>query len=153
MGEAEREEVISLDKSRIPEDKLDDPRLAEWEEALAKSWSDEAYVLQSCLHEAAHEHYAKLAGAVAVTLYGPVAFYDCETDTFDIGNMGVQPNFGDGLSVQLLAMARWYAAGGVAVRVLTGREEDPGDSVTSRTGRFIPVSASAYFLKLQKRTS
>jgi hypothetical protein len=60
--------------------------------------------------------------------HGPLAFYRAESDTFDIGSAGIEGVFGDdGTDVDLLAMARWYVAGGVATRSLTGWNDEDGD--------------------------
>jgi hypothetical protein len=114
-----------VDKSRIPPDKLDDPRLAEGEAALLRAMRDQQNFLQVCVHESAHGIYMERAGVVPV-LHGPVAFYDSNTDTFDFGEAGVSGIAKEGrVDTDILAMARWYVAGGVAISVLIG---DNGES-------------------------
>jgi hypothetical protein len=123
---------FTLNKSRIPPEKLDDPRLANLEKGLLKFMNDDANRLRSCLHEAAHAIYLKRAGAVEVRFYGPVAHYRPETDSFDVGDVGVAGDFGSvPVSCDSLAIARWHAAGGVAKRNLTG-DDNSGDETDLR---------------------
>src|SRR6266404_7595869 len=111
--------MISLDKTRIPADKLDDPRIAAWEEAVLKSFHEESYRRGVCLHEAAHAIYMERAGAIRVTLHPAVALYDPQNDEFDFATAGVQADFGlVGVEMNSLTMARWAVAGGVAKRLL-----------------------------------
>ena len=115
-----------FDKSRIPPDKLQDPRLAKLEADLLEMMQDDGYRLRTCLHEAAHAVYLERAGALEVILHGPVALYCPEKDSFHMGTAAVQGRFSeDGQMVDSVAMARWYAAGGVAKRLLTN-DPDPG---------------------------
>lgn len=117
-----------LDKSRIPLEKLDDPRLKEKEDEVLQAMQDYTYRLHTCLHEAAHGLYLERAGAKNLIYHGPVAFYDAEIDTFDIGTAGIEGNFGEhGVNCDSLAMARWYVAGGAVTRKLTGWLDDEGD--------------------------
>ncbi len=117
-----------LDKSRIPFEKLDDHRLKKAEEEVLESLQDSTYRLHSCLHEAAHGVYLERAGAKRLVCHGPVAFYDAESDAFDIGTAGLEGDFGEhGVDCDLLAMARWYVAGGVATRSLTAWNDEEGD--------------------------
>jgi hypothetical protein len=117
-----------LDKSRILFEKLDDLRLKENEDEVLKAMQDPTYRLHVCLHEAAHGVYMQRAGAKRLNFHGPVAFYRAESDTFDIGSAGMTPDFGDaGTKIDSLAMARWYVAGGVATRSLTGWNDEDGD--------------------------
>jgi hypothetical protein len=46
-----------LDKSRIPFEKLDDPRLKENEKEVLEAMQNPTYRLHVCLHEAAHGVY------------------------------------------------------------------------------------------------
>jgi hypothetical protein len=112
-----------LDKSQLPADKLDDPRLAEWEEALLKSLQHVSYRQGVCVHEAGHALYMERAGACRVTLHAAVALYDPQNDEFEFGAAGVRGNFGQQVQIDILIMARWYAAGGVAKRLLIGGDD------------------------------
>jgi hypothetical protein len=113
--------VLRLDKSRIPANKLDDPRLAESEEAVCKGMQNETFRKGICLHEAAHAIYMERAGACRVTLHPPLAMYDSQNDRFDIGPAAVQPDFGSvPVETDIMTMARWNVAGGVAQRFLIG---------------------------------
>jgi len=44
------------------------------------------YRLHVCLHEAAHGVYLERAAAKRLIYDGPVAIYDAESDTFDVGD-------------------------------------------------------------------
>jgi hypothetical protein len=109
--------VFHLDKSRIPTEKLDDPELAKWEEAIRIGMQDGTYRMKVCLHEAAHAIYIERAGGQAI-LHLPVAFYDARDDTFDVGGAAVAAHFEKEVAVDGLVMARWYVAGGVAQQSL-----------------------------------
>lgn len=113
--------MFHFDKSRIPPDKLDDPRLIEWERASRAAHEDKNYRMVTCVHEAGHAVYMEKAGA-RVVFHGPVAFYDSENDTFDIGTAAVAADGGSGLSLDALAMARWYVAGRIAQKALFGKD-------------------------------
>ena len=116
-----------MNRSRIPSDKLNDPRLAKEEAIVQYAMNDEEHRRKMCVHEAAHAIYMERAGLVP-TLRGPVAFYNSTTDTFNCGDAGVDANAGGGsVDVDILAMTRWYAAGGVAISVLIGDDGDPID--------------------------
>jgi hypothetical protein len=117
-----------LDKSRIPCEKLNDPRLKKIEEDVLQAMQVSTYRRHSCLHEAAHGVYLVRAGAKRLIYHGPVAIYDAESDTFDIGDAGIQGDFGEhGVNCDPLKMARWYVAGGVATRILTAWSDEEGD--------------------------
>jgi hypothetical protein len=54
--------------------------------------------------------------------------YDAQNDVFDIGSAAIEGDFGEnGVNCDSLAMARWYAAGGVATRLLTAWLDEEGD--------------------------
>jgi hypothetical protein len=114
---------LALDKSRIPPDKLNDPRLVRCEETLLAEMRNQQYLLQVCVHEAAHAIYMERLGLMPV-LHGPVAYYDADKDTFDFGALAVHGNAGDGVEVTSIGMARWYVAGGVATSLLIGSGAD-----------------------------
>jgi hypothetical protein len=119
-----------LDKSRVPPDKREDRRLSDLEVAFLSLMEDASLRLRVCLHEAAHAIYAERCGAVRVAFFPPLAVYDANTDSFSIASAAVQPNFGSGVTIDSLRMARWYVAGSVAERTLTagatlrGNEQD-----------------------------
>lgn len=115
-----------IDLSRIPPDKLDNPRLAEWKEGIETALKDKTNRAGICLHEAAHAVYMERTGA-KVIFHSPVALYDPQNDTFGMAAAGVHGDFGTGVKVDSLAMARYFAAGGVAKRVLTKLTEDSFD--------------------------
>ncbi len=120
----------AFDRSRIPADKLNDPRLAEWEKAARMGMQDYTYRMGICVHEAAHAIYLERAGAVRIYLVPFVSQYDPQNDDFVVATAGVQGEFGKGATVDMLSMARWYVAGGVARRLLVGGAvelDDGGD--------------------------
>lgn len=120
--------MIRLDKSRIPPELVDDPRLQRLEEQILELMQDPTYRSSVCLHEAAHATYYERAGARRVIYHGPVAFYDVASDTFDLGNAAIEPDFGEaGQSTDLLTMCRCLVAGKVATDALTAREDEDGD--------------------------
>jgi hypothetical protein len=130
-----------VDKSRIPPDKLDDPRLADEEAALLRAMRDEENFLQVCVHEAAHAIYMERAGFVPV-LQGPVIFYYSDTDTFDSGEAGVSGIAKDGgVDTDSFAMARRYVASGVASSVLIG---DGGESIEPGDGQDFEVFSGEF---------
>jgi hypothetical protein len=111
--------MIILDKSRVPVEKRDDPRLLEIEKAHDLAMQDPAFRLHVCLHEIGHAVYMERLGAKKLTFHPALVWYHAETDTFDVGNMAVQGNFGEeGITADLLAIARWYVAGGVVQHAL-----------------------------------
>jgi len=77
---------VRLDKSRIPLDKLYDPRLAKLEADICEKMKDETYRLHVCLHEAAHAIYMERAGIGKVIFGGPTVSYDQGRDWFDVGS-------------------------------------------------------------------
>ena len=117
-----------LDKSRVPIEKLGDPRLREWENDILEIMQDPSYRLFSCLHEAGHAVYYERAGAKCLIFHGPVALYCAETDEFDFGSAAVAIVWPDaGADMDLLTMARAYVAGGVVTRTLTTRIDEDSD--------------------------
>lgn len=140
VNQVNHEKMIPLDKSRIPESKQNDPRLLEAEADVAERLQDEHFRLRVCLREAAHAIYAERAGAICVLLYGPQIY-----DSADIKWAGIQAYFIG--RIQANSMARWYAAGGVAQRVLTGAIDRPsnGQDFQAFSGEFkhlFPVSGT-----------
>ncbi len=112
--------TMFLDKSRVPPEKLDDPRLKKMEVGALRDMQDSKYRLHVCVHEAAHGVYLERAGAIRLIYHGPVARYDAAKDTFNIASAAIQPGFGEqGVTADSLVMARYYVAGEVAQRVLT----------------------------------
>jgi hypothetical protein len=112
--------VFRLDKSRVPPEMLDDPRLAEKEKAVRIGMQNETYRMGVCLHDAAHAIYIERSGG-RVTFHPPVARYDLQIEDFVIGTAAVQADFGPvPIEVELEAMAHWLVAGDVARRLLTG---------------------------------
>jgi hypothetical protein len=108
------EDMTILDKSRVPVEKRNDPRLLEFEKALDLAMQDPAFRLHICLHEIGHAVYLERLGAEMVVCYPAIAFYNAETDAFDVGNLAVQANFGEKeKTFDSRAMARWYVAGGL----------------------------------------
>ncbi len=118
-----------LDKSRVPVEKLADPRLQEWENDMLKLLQDNpSYRRFCCVHEAGHAVYYERAGVMRVIFHGPVALYSAETDEFDFGGAAVALVWPDaGVEMDLLTMARCYVAGGVVARVLTTRIDEDSD--------------------------
>jgi len=110
---------FTFDKSRIPQDKLNDPRLLREEKQLQLDMSEQ-YLLEVCAHEAIHAIYMERASHITPVLSGPTAFF--ENGSFSFSNAYVRPHIEIGHVRDNLDMARWYAAGGVADRLLTGRE-------------------------------
>lgn len=115
-----------IDESLIPPDKLADPRLAWWKEAVEPALKDKTNRAGVCLHEAAHAVYLERAGAKAI-FHPPTVLYDPRNDTFGMAAAGVHGEFGTGAKVDSLVMARYFVAGGVAKRVLTKLTEDSFD--------------------------
>jgi hypothetical protein len=117
-----------LDKSRVPVEKLADPRLQEWENDILEIMQDPSYRGFCCVHEAGHAVYYERAGAKRLTFHGPVALYCAETDEFDFGGAAVEIVWPDtGAEMDLLTMARAYVAGGVVARTLTTRIDEDAD--------------------------
>lgn len=130
MGELALEHLF--DRSRVPAEKLDDPRLAEWEKAARMGMQNYTYRLGVCLHEAAHAIYLERAGALCVTLHPFISQYDPQSDDFFAAIAGVVGDFGQKpIETDILSMARWHVAGGVAKRLLVGGaagRDEGGDS-------------------------
>ena len=128
--------MIPLDKSEIPPEKRNDPRLAEWEEAVSKGIQNTSYRVGVCLHEAAHAIYLERCGACCVTLHVAVALYDAQSDRYEASVAAVRPSFGkERALVDLDELARAYAAGGVAKRLLIADDtwmEEGGDQTDFR---------------------
>ncbi len=122
-----RDSMIVLDKSRIPDNRLEDPRLIAEGKNCCEALQDPRYRLQVCVHEAAHGIYLRRAGATELIYHGPVAYYDAAIDEFDIGSAGILGKFpAEGVNMSAPELARWLAAGGVAKCLLTDAS-DGGD--------------------------
>lgn len=111
---------FSFDKSRVPTERLFDPRLLEAERVILAAMKDPRARILNCLHEAAHGAYYRRAGAKGLIYHGLFATYDEKTDSFQFGELGIQADFGSpGVVNSMIEVARYYVAGGVAVRRLT----------------------------------
>lgn len=110
---------IMLDKRRVPVEKRHDPRLLEIEKAHDLAMQDPSFRLHVCLHEVGHAFYMERLGARKLIFHPALAWHHADTDTFDVGNMAVQGDFGEeAICVDLLAIARWHVAGGVVQHAL-----------------------------------
>ena len=77
---------------------------------------DPDWRVATCVHEAGHVYYARRAGAVDFRYHGPLEYPERPGD---FGSAAVGPVFPkEGLKVDLLDIAKWYAAGGVVMRRL-----------------------------------
>ena len=72
-----------------------------------------------CVREGAHGRYMLRAGAKCLLYHPPLAFYDADTDSFDVGSAGMQGDFETDAKVSPLAVARWHVAGAIAEKTLT----------------------------------
>lgn len=127
--------TIQIDKSRIPESKLADPRLPEIEAGLCRAVEDSPTRTYACLHEAGHAVYMERAG-VAFTLRGPAIWYDARHDILKPALAGVSPGvLGENWTANSLQIARWSVAGFVAAETLMptlnySRDTDTSDFET-----------------------
>jgi hypothetical protein len=127
-----------VDKSGIPADKLNDPRVIHKEACINQHLADETYRLQVCLHEAAHAIYYERMDMRSV-LIGPSISYDHEHDSFDKANATVTathfifsgvPIVGPRLDIDsslFLPKARVDVAGGVVMRRLANIDDEGDD--------------------------
>jgi hypothetical protein len=146
--------VFRIDKSKIPANKLDDLHLAEMEAALLKRLQKVTFRRGVCLHEAAHAIYMKRAGAFRVSLRHPVVLYDPQNEEFEFGAAEVRAYFGEGVPMNILAMARWYAAGGVAWRLLIAGDkwgEEGGDQSDFRVFSTHALKCGLSSVQISKR--
>lgn len=127
--------MFPFDRSRIPSDKLDDPRLAKWENAARKTMQDYAFRMAVCIHEAARAIYMERAGAVCVILCPLISHYDAQSDEFYMSLACVQGDFGQRLTMDISSVARWYVAGGVAKRLLVGAAVEPDGGGDQRNAK------------------
>jgi hypothetical protein len=119
--------MFVLDKSRVPTDRREDPRLEAIEMNCCEVMQDPKYRVQVCVHEAAHAIYLRRAGATQLVYHGPVVLYDASKDEFEVGTAGIQGTFpSEGVDLPLRVVARWHVAGGIAKRLLTDAS-DAGD--------------------------
>jgi hypothetical protein len=115
-----------INKSRIPAEKLNDPRLAKVEEEFCADLANPKTRLRSCLHEAAHMIYAGRAGYEA-SLKPLEIEYDPDTDTFGGGLCTHMESDGE-RDFNLDDEARIAVAGGVVVRrLIAGNDDYCGD--------------------------
>lgn len=63
---------LTLDKSRIPREMWDDPRLLEAETQIALAMHEPTRRYSFCIHEAAHGVHAMRAGAKMLQYFGPM---------------------------------------------------------------------------------
>jgi hypothetical protein len=112
---------FTLDKSRIPKEMWDDPRLLKAEAQIALAMQKPEFRFSISVHEAAHGVYMMRAGAKKLIYQRPmVKSYEKKTDRFDIGTAGIQPDFGpQEIKLTSIHVARWYAAPTAAMVVLT----------------------------------
>ena len=83
---------------------------------VRKALEDPNLRLSTCLHEAGHGYYARRAGAIDICYHGPLEYPDRPGE---FGSAGVVPVFPDeGINVDLMALARWFAAGAVVQKRL-----------------------------------
>ena len=119
--------MIPFDRSNIPADKLDDPRLAASEEGCRIQMRDSGSMMRTCVHEAAHAIYMERGGAVHIRVHIFTSYYDPKVDDFLVAPMGVAADFGtENRQLSGAEIARWHVAGGVASRVLIGQDVNEG---------------------------
>ena len=120
-----------IDRSRIPADKLNDPRLPAIEAGLCKALEDSPTRTYACLHESGHATYMQRAG-VAFTLRGPAIWYDAKHDIFKPALAGVAPGVvGEDWTANSLQIARWSCAGFVVAETLMPTSNYSKDRDTS----------------------
>ena len=113
-----------IEISEVPIDRQSDPRFIEFCARIQNS--DPRQITATCVHEAAHGIYMRRAGAIDLKRRGIVVGYDSQQDDFFISPAAVAPVFPKPWKARLDAVARYYAAGGVAMRRLT-TETHTGD--------------------------
>lgn len=122
---------IHVDKSRVPADKLSDPRLTEAEADVCQKLKDGFTRMYACVHESAHALYMERAG-IAFTFRGPSIWYDSKHDIFRGGLAGVAPGTsGEDYAVNSLQLARWSVAGFVVAETLLPTAKHLEDTDTS----------------------
>jgi hypothetical protein len=125
--------TIQIDISDVPEDKRTDPQFLALLADMQKRCTDQRLVNAICIHEAAHVFFLAQAGLDKPTAQGPKIFYDQIKNQFDAHGSSVKFNGRDQNYIDKLdsydwlgRLAKGYAAGGVAARVLAN-SEDRGD--------------------------
>ena len=113
-----------IDISEVPSEKRTDPRFLELCKRIQNS--DPRQIKAVCVHEAAHGIYLRRAGAIDLRRRGTLVGYDVQHDDFFISPAAVAPIFPTPWNARLDEVARYHAAGGVAMRTLTA-ETDVGD--------------------------
>jgi hypothetical protein len=109
---------MRIDKSGIPADKLNDPRLPAIEAGLRRAVEDSPTRLYACLHEAGHAIFMERAG-VAFTFRGPAIWYDIRHDILTPAIAGVSPGVpGENWTANSLQIARWSCAGFIVAETL-----------------------------------
>jgi len=125
--------TVEIDVSQVPEDKRKDSRFLRLLADMQRGCADQRLVHAICIHEAAHVFFLGHAGLDKPTANGPRILYDQVKDQFD--GQGSVVSFGawdqkyiDALDSRdwLGRVAKGYAAGGVAARILAN-SVDRGD--------------------------
>lgn len=135
-----------IDTSRIPQDKLTDPRFLQLHTNMMNALSNPLYINAFCVHEAAHIIYFRRMGATEFTLNGPRIEYDQAMDEFDgymadvkVESLNMEPSDVEVINLVRQA-ARGHAAGGIVARAMTN-VSDGGDEEDRR--RFISLCEAA----------
>ena len=125
--------MIRLSKSRIPADKLNHPKLPDFEKRANSHIQSESNQLATCLHEAAHTIYMERARIKKYRFFGPAIVYLPEADDFALAGASVKmmeiPELlpGETMEHSIRKIARFLAAGAVAQRVLLDDFSRPSD--------------------------
>jgi hypothetical protein len=125
--------TVEIDISQVPEDRRNDPRFLFLLADMQRGCADPRLVRAICIHEAGHVFFLGHAGFINPSVCGPRIIYDPIKDTFDAQGSIVKFSDWDKQYVAALNSSDWlgrvakgYAAGGVAARVLAS-SVDRGD--------------------------
>jgi len=125
--------TVEIDVSQVPEDKRADQRYLSLLANMQQGCADPRLVNAICIHEAGHAFFLGHAGFTTPSTCGPRIIYDPDNDVFNgegssVKFGGIDDEYRKKIDSRdwLGRVAKGYAAGGVAARVLAN-SVDKGD--------------------------